>query len=153
MKHVGRMPRACLACGRVTFLAPPKYAPKKRRPRRLTLAFAGAGSDPAMLRKKSETEKLAVAHTVFRSDRVFPPLLGANQRGPVEPIFDRFAMWTTRARARASGSVAHLVISTPSRYKQNVVKKSAAYKANQQIMIARLKSYTCEALLKHFRPI
>ena len=44
-----------------------------------------------MLRKK-RNEKTRFAQTVFRSDRFFPPLLGANQRGPGEPIFDRFAM-------------------------------------------------------------
>jgi hypothetical protein len=47
--------------------------------------------DPAMLRKK-RNEKTRYAQTVFRSDRFFLLLLGANQRGPIEPIFDRFAM-------------------------------------------------------------
>ena len=49
----------------------------------------------AMLRKKAERKKLAIAQTVFRSDRFFLPLLGANQRGPIEQIFDRFAMRAT----------------------------------------------------------
>ncbi|MBC7708933.1 MAG: hypothetical protein H7203_02650 [Rhizobacter sp.] len=49
--------------------------------------------------EKSGTEKLAIAQTVFCSYRFFLPLLGANQRGPVEQIFDRFAMrGTTKAR-------------------------------------------------------
>jgi hypothetical protein len=48
--------------------------------------------------EKSGTKKTRYAQTVFRSDRFFLPLLGANQRGPVEPMFDRFAMGTTRAR-------------------------------------------------------
>ena len=46
--------------------------------------------------EKSGTKKTRCAQTVFRSDRFFLPLLGANQRGPVEPIFDRFAIGTTR---------------------------------------------------------
>jgi hypothetical protein len=50
--------------------------------------------DPAMLRKKRNGPKLAIAQTTGRSDRFFLPLLGANQRGPIEPIFDRFAMET-----------------------------------------------------------
>ena len=53
--------------------------------------------------EKSGTKKTRYAQTVFRSNRFFLPLLGANQRGPVEPIFDRFAMRTTRAQMRASG--------------------------------------------------
>jgi hypothetical protein len=36
--------------------------------------------------KKSGTKKLAIAQTVFRSDRLYLALLGANQRGAVEPI-------------------------------------------------------------------
>ena len=48
--------------------------------------------------EKSGTKKTRYAQTVFRSDRFFLPLLGANQRGPVEPVFDRFAIRATRAR-------------------------------------------------------
>ena len=55
-----------------------------------------------MLRKK-RNEKTRFAQTVFRSNRFFLALLGANQRGPVEPMFDRFAMGTTSVRMRASG--------------------------------------------------
>ena len=47
--------------------------------------------------EKSGTKKTRFAQTVFRSDRFFPPLLGANQRGPIDPIFDRFAMRTMSA--------------------------------------------------------
>jgi hypothetical protein len=50
--------------------------------------------------EKSGTKKTRYARTVFRSDRFFLPLLGANQRGPVEPIFDRFAMGVTKAKTR-----------------------------------------------------
>ena len=39
----------------------------------------------AMLRKK-RNEKTRFAQTVFRSDRFFLPLLGANQRGPIKLI-------------------------------------------------------------------
>jgi hypothetical protein len=42
--------------------------------------------------EKSGTKKTRYAQTVFRSDRFFLALLGANQRGPIEPMFDRFAM-------------------------------------------------------------
>jgi hypothetical protein len=45
--------------------------------------------------KKAEQPETRCAQTAGRSDRFFLPLLGANQRGPVEPIFDRFAMSTT----------------------------------------------------------
>ena len=41
--------------------------------------------------EKSGTKKTRYAQTIFRSDRFFLPLLVANQRGPIEPIFDRFA--------------------------------------------------------------
>jgi hypothetical protein len=37
--------------------------------------------------EKSGTKKTRFAQTVFHSDRFFLPLLGANQRGPVEQIF------------------------------------------------------------------
>ena len=50
--------------------------------------------------EKSKTKKTRYAQTVFRSDRFFRPLLGANQRGPVEPMLDRFAMATTRVGLR-----------------------------------------------------
>ena len=53
--------------------------------------------------KKAERKKLAIAQTVFRSDRFFPPLLGANQRGPFAQMFDRFAMTFTTTRMRAFG--------------------------------------------------
>jgi hypothetical protein len=39
--------------------------------------------------EKSGTAETRFAQTVRRSDRFFPPLLGANQRGPVERMFDR----------------------------------------------------------------
>ena len=42
--------------------------------------------------EKSGTARTRCAQTAGRSDRFFLALLGANQRGPVEPIFDRFAM-------------------------------------------------------------
>ena len=48
-----------------------------------------------MLRKK-RSEKTRFAQTVFRSDRFFLPLLGANQRQSVWRIFDRFAMTALR---------------------------------------------------------
>jgi hypothetical protein len=48
--------------------------------------------------EKSGTKKTRFAQTVFRSDRFFLPLLGANRRGPIEPIFDRFAMRATKAQ-------------------------------------------------------
>ena len=54
--------------------------------------------------EKSGTKKTRYAQTVFRSDRFFPPLLGANQRGPVEPIFDRFAMCAAAADASVRGA-------------------------------------------------
>jgi hypothetical protein len=50
--------------------------------------------------KKAERRKLANAQTVRRSDRFFLPLLGANQRGPIEPMFDRFAMGICETSAR-----------------------------------------------------
>ena len=57
--------------------------------------------------EKSGTKKTRFAQTVFRSSRFFPPLLGANQRGPVEPIFDRFAMRRgVKVRVRPSDAVA-----------------------------------------------
>ena len=84
------MPRACFACGRVTFLASPRKVTQRRRPRRLAYSCDA--------QKKAERKKLAIAQTVFRSDRFFLPLLGPNQRGPVEPILDRFAKMITRIR-------------------------------------------------------
>ena len=66
--------------------------------------------------KKSGTEKTRFAQTVFCSDRFFLALLGANQRGPIEPIFDRFAMRTTRTRMRASGLRRRVDISIWTRY-------------------------------------
>ena len=59
--------------------------------------------------EKSGTARTRYAQIAGRSDRFFLPLLGANQRGPVEPIFDRFAMRITRTRMRASGL--HLLVS------------------------------------------
>ncbi len=53
--------------------------------------------------EKSGTKYTRYAQTVFRSDRFFPPLLGANQRGPFEPIFDRFAIGSTKSRLQLSG--------------------------------------------------
>ena len=50
--------------------------------------------------EKSGTKKTRFAQTVFRSDRFFLPLLGANQRGPIEPMFDRFAMGITKNQTR-----------------------------------------------------
>ena len=47
---------------------------------------------------KSGTKKTRYAQIIFRSHRFFPPLLGANQWGPDEPIFDRFAMRSVSAR-------------------------------------------------------
>jgi hypothetical protein len=35
------------------------------------------------------SEKSGTAQTAGHSDRFFPPLLGANQRGPIERMFDR----------------------------------------------------------------
>ena len=46
--------------------------------------------------EKSGTKKTRFAQTVFRSDRFFPPLLGANQRGHFERMFDRLAMRSAR---------------------------------------------------------
>ena len=55
--------------------------------------------------EKSGTKKTRFAQTVFRSDRFCPPLLGANQRGPIEPILDRFAMeFTAAERANVGGA-------------------------------------------------
>ena len=54
--------------------------------------------------EKSGTKKTRFAQTVFRSDRFFPPLLGANQRGPVAPMFDRFAMRVVAFPARPERS-------------------------------------------------
>ena len=51
--------------------------------------------------EKSGTARTRSAQTAGRSDRFFPPLLGANQRGPLEPIFDRFAMSVAKMRADA----------------------------------------------------
>jgi hypothetical protein len=56
-----------------------------------------------MLRKKRHGGNSLVAQTVRRSDRFFPPLLGAKQWGPVEPIFDRFAVGKTKTWMRAFG--------------------------------------------------
>ena len=57
--------------------------------------------------EKSGTKKTRFAQTIFRSYRFFLPLLGANQRGPVEPIFDRFAMRLgVKVRVRSSNAFA-----------------------------------------------
>ena len=75
-----------------------------------------------MLRKKRNEKKLAIAQTVFRSDRFFLPLLGANQRGPIEPMFDRFAMRTTRDWMRASNRAPGVVMTT-TRYNENIAEQ------------------------------
>ena len=75
--------------GAVTFLASPRKVTKRRRPRRLSYSCDA--------QKKAERPETRCAQTAGRSDRFFPPLLGANQRGPVEPTFDRFARRTTGA--------------------------------------------------------
>jgi hypothetical protein len=54
--------------------------------------------------EKSGTAETRFAQTVRRSDRFFPPLLGANQRGPVEPMFDRFAMGICETSVRLTSS-------------------------------------------------
>jgi hypothetical protein len=69
------------AAGAVTFFASPKKVTQKRRPRRLAYSCDA--------QKKAERKKLAIAQTVFRSDRFFLPLLGANQRGPIKPMLER----------------------------------------------------------------
>ena len=46
--------------------------------------------------EKTGTARTRYAQTAGRSYRFFLPLLGANQRGPVEAIFDRFAITATR---------------------------------------------------------
>ena len=69
--------------------------------------------------KKAERKQLANAQTVFRSYRFVPALLGANQRGPVEPILDRFAMGA-RAEILASGWRWRIVIPTRTRYKSEM---------------------------------
>ena len=61
--------------------------------------------DPTMLRKEAERKKLASRRQFFVVIALVFPLLGANQRGPVKPIFDRFAMRTTRTRMRISGCI------------------------------------------------
>ena len=48
--------------------------------------------------EKSGTARTRCAQTAGRSYRFFPPLLGANQRGPVAAIFDRFAIGVTSAQ-------------------------------------------------------
>ena len=55
--------------------------------------------------KKAERKKLATLGQFFVLIALIFPLLGANQRGPFEPIFDRFAIVVTKARMRASGYV------------------------------------------------
>ena len=61
---------------------------------------------PPSLRCSAKVEKKTrYAQTVFRSDRFFLPLLGANQRGPVEPMFDRFAMRNTSTHMQARSSL------------------------------------------------
>ncbi|GEM_PF-6411539 len=53
--------------------------------------------------EKSGTARTRSAQTAGRSDRFFLALLGANQQGPIEPIFDRSAMRITRTRMQVSG--------------------------------------------------
>ncbi len=49
-----------------------------------------------MLRKKRNGPKLATLKQLAVLITLIFPLLGANQRGPVEPTFDRFAMSAAR---------------------------------------------------------
>ena len=53
--------------------------------------------------KKAERKKPASLRQFFVLIALIFPPLGANQRGPIEPIFDRFAMKITKTRMRASG--------------------------------------------------
>ncbi len=55
-----------------------------------------------MLRKKRNDPKLAALRQRAVLIALIFPLLGANQRGPIDPIFDRFAMSITGAQLRES---------------------------------------------------
>ena len=89
--------------------------------------------------EKSGTKKTRFAQTVFPSDRFFLLLLGANQRGPVEPIFDRFAMGFARRGCRGPGRIEIIVTSTLSRYNKEMYGEPAPYEANLQPMIFTFK--------------
>jgi hypothetical protein len=62
--------------------------------------------------KKAEQPETRCAQTAGRSDRFFLPLLGANQRGPVEPMFDRFLKTIARVRLEYPGRARYFAAGT-----------------------------------------
>jgi hypothetical protein len=98
--------------------------------------------------EKSGTKKTRFAQTVFRSDRFFPPLLGANQRGRLEQTRGHLETWATNARTLHADRIAHVVMSPKSRYNKSIDFKSVVYSANQQIMICTIKKLYAQSAYK-----
>jgi hypothetical protein len=97
--------------------------------------------------EKSGTKKTRYAQTVFRSDRFFLPLLGANQRAPVDPIFDRFAMRTARTRCKHLGESSHVVLSMRERYKRNVYGKLVGRNTDTRTTVYTFENFFVRSVL------